>query len=238
MEGLDDAARLVAGPRGRTAGRVSRRSAVELSGPRPADAPSARGAAALTARVRRSTWPTCAASSRRAGRSRWRSRAATTCCSWTARRRQDAARARDPRPAAAAQRRGGARGNGHRERRWSADGAWTACGASDHSVPHTTPPRTRRWWGAVRRSCRARQPAHHGVLFLDELAEFDRPPWMPFASRSRRACSRSRGRSGHVRYPARFQLIAAMNPCRCGYFNDSQRRCSAPRASRSATCAA
>jgi magnesium chelatase family protein len=30
---------------------------------------------------------------------------------------------------------------------------------------------------------------------------------------------------GHVRYPARFQLVAAMNPCRCGYFNDQERRC-------------
>ena len=34
--------------------------------------------------------------------------------------------------------------------------------------------------------------------------------------------------SGHVRYPARFQLVAAMNPCRCGHFNDDRQRCRCP----------
>jgi magnesium chelatase family protein len=33
---------------------------------------------------------------------------------------------------------------------------------------------------------------------------------------------------GHVRYPARFQLVAAMNPCRCGYAYDPDRRCKCP----------
>lgn len=33
---------------------------------------------------------------------------------------------------------------------------------------------------------------------------------------------------GHVRYPARFQLVAAMNPCRCGYANDPERTCGCP----------
>ena len=67
--------------------------------------------------------------------------------------------------------------------------------------------------------------AHHGVLFLDELPEFPR-----------RALEALREplESGHITlsraavqasYPARFQLIAAMNPCPCGYLGSTQRLC-------------
>jgi magnesium chelatase family protein len=67
--------------------------------------------------------------------------------------------------------------------------------------------------------------AHHGVLFLDEMPEFDRRVLetlrQPLEERtiliSRAGIS--------VRYPCSFTLIAAMNPCPCGYLGDPQREC-------------
>jgi len=68
--------------------------------------------------------------------------------------------------------------------------------------------------------------AHHGVLFLDELPEFQRgtlealrqPLELGYATISRA--------NGVIRYPARTQLLAAMNPCRCGYFGNVLKQCS------------
>lgn len=72
--------------------------------------------------------------------------------------------------------------------------------------------------------------AHRGVLFLDELPEFPRAALealrQPLES-GRTTVSRA---AAHVTYPARFQLIAAMNPCRCGHLADAARECGrAPR---------
>ena len=72
--------------------------------------------------------------------------------------------------------------------------------------------------------------AHLGVLFLDELPEFPRPALealrQPLES-GRATVARA---NGHVAYPARVQLVAAMNPCRCGHLDDAGRACSrAPR---------
>lgn len=72
--------------------------------------------------------------------------------------------------------------------------------------------------------------AHQGVLFLDELPEFARATLeslrQPLES-GRAVIARVHS---HVTYPARFQLIAAMNPCRCGYLGDPGRECTrAPR---------
>jgi magnesium chelatase family protein len=67
--------------------------------------------------------------------------------------------------------------------------------------------------------------AHHGVLFLDELPEFDRDVLEalrePLES-GRVAIARA---ARHVQFPARFQLIAAMNPCPCGHCGDRSGRC-------------
>jgi magnesium chelatase family protein len=72
--------------------------------------------------------------------------------------------------------------------------------------------------------------AHRGVLFLDELPEFPRAALEALrqpVEAGRTTVSRA---SAHVTYPARFQMIAAMNPCRCGYFGDASRECGrAPR---------
>lgn len=67
--------------------------------------------------------------------------------------------------------------------------------------------------------------AHNGVLFLDELPEFDRHVLEVLreplesghivVSRAARQCE----------FPARFQLVAAMNPCPCGHYGDPQGRC-------------
>jgi magnesium chelatase family protein len=72
--------------------------------------------------------------------------------------------------------------------------------------------------------------AHRGVLFLDELPEFPRAALealrQPIES-GRTTVSRA---AAHVTYPARFQLVAAMNPCRCGHLGDASRECGkAPR---------
>ncbi len=72
--------------------------------------------------------------------------------------------------------------------------------------------------------------AHRGVLFLDELPEFPRQTLealrQPMES-GRTTVSRA---AAHITYPARFQLVAAMNPCRCGYLSDAGRECGrAPR---------
>ena len=174
-----------------------------------------------------STWPTSAASSTRAGRSRWRSPAVTTCC-WSARpvpARRCLARAipgllpplNDDEAlevtviesVAGLLRDGGLR----RERPFRA--------------PHHTA-RTPRWSVAGRLHPGEATLAHHGVLFLDELAEFDRPALDALRQPLEEGVLTIARATGRVRYPARFQLVAAMNPCRCGYHHDPDRQCRCP----------
>ena len=76
--------------------------------------------------------------------------------------------------------------------------------------------------------------AHHGVLFLDEMPEFDRRVLEALRQpieEGRITVSRA---MRSVAFPARFVLVAAMNPCPCGYHGDQQRacRCTAPQIAR------
>lgn len=67
--------------------------------------------------------------------------------------------------------------------------------------------------------------AHRGVLFLDELPEFPRPALEALRQPLETGKAVISRASAHVTYPARFQLIAAMNPCRCGHLGQAGQEC-------------
>lgn len=67
--------------------------------------------------------------------------------------------------------------------------------------------------------------AHHGVLFLDELPEFQRGVLDSLRQPIESGEAVVARANAHLRYPARFQLVAAMNPCRCGYLSDPAQSC-------------
>ena len=72
--------------------------------------------------------------------------------------------------------------------------------------------------------------AHLGVLFLDELPEFQRPVLDSLRQPLETGAVSVARANTHVTFPARVQLIAAMNPCRCGHLGDPALACSrAPR---------
>src|SRR6185503_8346605 len=67
--------------------------------------------------------------------------------------------------------------------------------------------------------------AHHGALFLDEIAEFSRHVLDTLREPlEEHAITISRA-GGAATYPARFVLVAAMNPCPCGFWGDAEREC-------------
>jgi magnesium chelatase family protein len=70
--------------------------------------------------------------------------------------------------------------------------------------------------------------AHHGVLFLDELPEFDRRVLEALREPLETGVISVSRASLQTEYPASFQLIAAMNPCPCGYLGDPNGRCTCP----------
>ncbi|MGH8397275.1 MAG: YifB family Mg chelatase-like AAA ATPase [Gammaproteobacteria bacterium] len=67
--------------------------------------------------------------------------------------------------------------------------------------------------------------AHHGVLFLDELPEFDRHVLEVLREPLETGQIVVSRAARQAEFPARFQLIAAMNPCPCGYLGDASGRC-------------
>jgi len=68
--------------------------------------------------------------------------------------------------------------------------------------------------------------AHHGVLFLDELPEFKKSVLEVLRQPMESGQVTITRAAATVDFPARFMLVAAMNPCPCGYYGDPKRQCS------------
>ena len=67
--------------------------------------------------------------------------------------------------------------------------------------------------------------AHNGVLFMDEFPEFPRPVLETLRQPIETGDVVVARANAHVRYPCRFMLVAAANPCKCGYLSDPSRAC-------------
>jgi magnesium chelatase family protein len=67
--------------------------------------------------------------------------------------------------------------------------------------------------------------AHNGVLFLDELPEYERRVLEALREPLESGMVNISRASQQIEFPARFQLIAAMNPCPCGHLGDTQKEC-------------
>jgi magnesium chelatase family protein len=98
-----------------------------------------------------------------------------------------------------------------------------------HSRPFRSPHHTASAAALVGGGARPRPGeislAHHGVLFLDELPEFQRRVLEALREPLESGRIMVARALGHGEFPARFQLIAAMNPCPCGHLGDRAGRC-------------
>ncbi len=67
--------------------------------------------------------------------------------------------------------------------------------------------------------------AHRGILFLDEFAEFGQKTLEVLRQPLEDGCITISRSSGTLKFPAKFMLVAAMNPCPCGYISDPKKEC-------------
>jgi magnesium chelatase family protein len=67
--------------------------------------------------------------------------------------------------------------------------------------------------------------AHNGVLFMDEFPEFPRTVLETLRQPIESGEVMVARANAHVKYPCRFMLVAAANPCKCGYLSDAARAC-------------
>ena len=103
------------------------------------------------------------------------------------------------------------------------------CITRPYRAPHHTASQVALTGGGLRARPGEVSLAHNGVLFLDELPEFASAALDSLRQPLESGIVTVARANGHITYPAKFQLIAAMNPCKCGHFGDPDRACaSAP----------
>lgn len=122
-----------------------------------------------------------------------------------------------------------------REEALEATELWSVCGMTDERHPllttrpfrsphHTISSRALSGGGSYPRPGEI-SLAHHGVLFLDELPEFQSAALEVLRQPLEDGEVQISRVSGSVTYPSRFQMICAMNPCKCGWYGHPSGRC-------------
>ena len=115
----------------------------------------------------------------------------------------------------------------HLQRHGPARGRPAADGGAARSARRTTPSATPGWSAAATRPSPGEITlAHKGVLFLDEMPEFNRKTLEVLRQPLEEGKVTISRAMNSTTFPADFILVAAMNPCPCGYRSDPRRACS------------